>query len=831
MSEPSWAVIREILEEALEKPPSERIPFVERNCAGDPDLLQEVCRYLEYQESAEGGFELDNWIEKSLEIEEPPNDPERIGIYRILHRLGEGGMGVVYLAERDDGEFGQRVALKAVRPGVAQSSRIVEMFRRERQILAQLQHPNIAHLLDGGTYRGQIYYVMEYVEGQPVTTYCNEHNLFIRQRLELFCRICDPVSYAHRQLVIHRDLKPGNILIKPDGTPKLLDFGLAKIFREESAGEPANQATMPLLTPAYASPEQVRGEHLSTATDVYSLGVLLYELLTGTNPQSDDDASPYEVCRTILQQEPAKPSHTAGVQRQRELAGDLDEIVLMALRKEPGKRYASVEDLRRDIERWLAGFPVLASRGSTLYRVQKYVRRHRWGVATCFLGAILGISAATTIWWQGRQAEMRFNDVRELAHSVIFELHDAVRDIPQSTAARKLIVERGLQYLRKLESSGATRRDLKLEMAAAYQKIGEIQSDNSRASMADTTAALESFGQARRLLQELLGSYPNDSEVMQMLAGVYLQMADVYEQRGEEQHREDLARKGAELHLRIAALHRDRARFKAISLSTSAGNLSKRGNWKEAQRIWEQAINAYEQALTQEQQAPDLLQWLASAHTGLAQTYSELGQFESAKKHYEQALAIRSAALNAEPHNTRLAMLVSYVLIDLAWVEHGLGLHQDGESHAQRALEIQERLADADPSNSMARLEVGKTLVTIALTQKKEGRLVAATRSLERAKRMFASEFLRDPRNQSTLFYLAWSSAELGDVFVRQAKGHAGNGSLARRDWQLASNSYHESMQYLSVLKLEGKLDGMLDDRRIRASVSQRLIECKQNLK
>jgi serine/threonine protein kinase len=416
-----WEQVRTILEDALEQAPAGRPGFVARACAGDAELQQEVERYLACEDLAVRSLPVSQWAEQQPgELDEVP-DPERIGVYRIVRRLGEGGMGVVYLAERDDGEYRQQVALKVLKPGLPRT-RLLQLFRQERQILAELQHPSIAHLMDGGTAGGLVYYVMEYVDGVPVTTYCRERGLAVRQILALFGSICGAVSHAHRKLIIHRDLKPGNILVTADGVPKLLDFGLARVFDSAAPGGAASISGGPMLTPAYASPEQVRGEHLGVATDVYSLGVMLYELLSGHHPHLRGERSPIDVCRAICDDDPDPPSHVAEPARRRQLAGDLDNIVQRALRKEPERRYGSVEELRDDIERYGDGFPVHASRGTAYYRCRKWVLRHRWGLAAASLAVAAGLAAASTIWWQGRLARIRFNEVRSLAHSLIFEL-------------------------------------------------------------------------------------------------------------------------------------------------------------------------------------------------------------------------------------------------------------------------------------------------------------------------------------------------------------------------------------------------------------------------
>ena len=292
--------------------------------------------------------------------------PARIGPYRILRTLGEGGMGIAYLAERDDGEFLQKVAIKVLKD-TARYPGLVRRFHNERQVLAGLDHPYIARLIDGGTTSsGRPFYSMEYVEGEPVIQYARSHGIGLRERLLLFGRICDAVSAAHRHLVVHGDIKPANILITSEGSPKLLDFGLARIIQPAAPLDVT--LSMVLLTPGYASPEQIRGERLSTATDIYSLGVLLFELLTGESPYGKATTSPLELCRAICEDPPSKPSAAAKIVTPgfgpRQLRGDLDQIVLKALRKSPNERYATVDELHSDIQRYLDGFPVQAARGS-----------------------------------------------------------------------------------------------------------------------------------------------------------------------------------------------------------------------------------------------------------------------------------------------------------------------------------------------------------------------------------------------------------------------------------------------------------------------------------
>jgi serine/threonine-protein kinase len=404
----------------VEMKPEERAAFLDAECADDAALRAEIESLLAADEQA------DDFVEKlaqaalaaaqlnktgetgePAEAEADSNVGRRIGPYRTIRRIGVGGMGVVYLAARDDDQFKQLVAVKVIRRGMDHEA-IIRRFRHERQILAGLNHPNIARLLDGGaTEDGLPWFALEYVEGQPLTEYCDQRRLSINERLRLFLTVCAAVGYAHQNLVIHRDLKPNNILITADGEPKLLDFGIAKLLHTGSSDETLDLTWTGIkpMTPAYASPEQARGETITTASDVYSLGVILYELLTNRRPyQVTSRMSESEVVRVICEQEPRPPSRAEATPEtapwRDKLAGDLDNIALKALSKEPERRYASVAELAEDISRYLAGLPVSASRDTFAYRAAKFVRRNKALVTTATLSVLLLVGVTIlALWW------------------------------------------------------------------------------------------------------------------------------------------------------------------------------------------------------------------------------------------------------------------------------------------------------------------------------------------------------------------------------------------------------------------------------------------------
>jgi tetratricopeptide (TPR) repeat protein len=393
-----WRQLQDLFAAARTHAPAERERLLREEESRDPALVDQVRALLAADESGGVLDSLSPHIASVAQLVEA-EAPVRVGAYRIVSELGRGGMGAVYLADRVDGDFQQRVAIKMIGTSDADDP-LHQRFIAERRILAGLIHPHIARLLDGGvTDDGHPYLVMEYVDGLPITRYCDRHQLDINARLRLFVDVCGAVQHAHQNLVIHRDLKPSNILVSADGVVHLLDFGIAKLIESGTAAAPQTRIESRMMTPEYASPEQVRGETLGTASDIYSLGVLLYELLCGCAPYRFSTRSPLEVATLVCDQDPVRPAV-----RVKELEGDLDGIVMMAMRKEPGRRYASVDRLRQDVERHLAGLPVMAHRGGRRYRIGKFVRRHRVEVAAATaVGAALVIGLSVAVL-QGRRA-------------------------------------------------------------------------------------------------------------------------------------------------------------------------------------------------------------------------------------------------------------------------------------------------------------------------------------------------------------------------------------------------------------------------------------------
>jgi len=561
MTPERWQQVRQVFNQVLSLEAAERSSYLDKACASDPELRREVGSLLLAEDQAGSRFLNTPVVQVASEPPGAERLPSRVGrrvgAYTILEEIGHGGMGEVYRAVRADGEFNQEVAIKLVRGG-HDSSSVLDRFRNERQILAGLDHPNIARLFDGGTTEeGVPYLVMELVDGDTIDSYCDAHKLNVTHRLELFRRVCAAVEYAHQRLVIHRDLKPGNILVTKDGVPKLLDFGIAKIF-DPSIGTETTVARP--MTPEYASPEQIRGESITTATDVYSLGVVLYQLLTGRSPYRVQTRTPHELSQAITQAEPDRPSaavlrparspgegespqptpEQVSASREgspakllRRLSGDIDNIVLKALRKEPQRRYVSVEQFGEDICRHLTGMPVSARKDLWSYRAGKFVQRHKAGVAVVALILIMLLAGAVAIVREARiaetnrrRAEARFNDVRKLANSLIFEIHDSIADLPGATQARKLILQRSLEYLDSLAKESGSDPALMRELATAYGRIGALQGNPQDPNLGDIKGALASFQKSLQIRESLARLNPHMSKDRVELAVAYLDYSD-----------------------------------------------------------------------------------------------------------------------------------------------------------------------------------------------------------------------------------------------------------------------------------------------------------------
>ena len=496
----SFERLEELFHHAAELLPTERASFLDQLPPEDAELRAELEELLAADEETAAEAGLQRRVQEARELpeapffERPPCSPgDHIGPYRILRELGRGGLGTVFLADRDDREFSRRVALKVVRPGM-ESENVLERLRRERQILAELDHPNIARLFDGGaTAEGLPYFAMEVIEGERIDSWCRKQGTPFRQRIEMLRKVCEAVHYAHRKLVLHRDLKPSNILVGENGEPKLLDFGIAKVLGSEGEAPASILAESPtltetghlFLTPEFASPEQVRGENLSTASDVYSLGVILYQLVTGSRPYEFDRRRFSELERVICQVEPARASEMA--RRFPELAApgwqpaargdDLDNILAMALRKEPERRYLSAADLAEDLRRYLEDLPVSARADTAGYRLRKFTRRHRWGVAASAAMILLLLATVVLTTWQARIARQERARAEGVANFLleVFRVSDPYETLGNQITARE-ILDRGAARMKNDPGlSPDLRADLLETMGKVYRNLSVFE--------------------------------------------------------------------------------------------------------------------------------------------------------------------------------------------------------------------------------------------------------------------------------------------------------------------------------------------------------------------
>lgn len=484
--EEQWRRVETLFHEALDVEPAQRAAFLDRECKGDAALRKEVEELLASSEKATLllAQPIESVAQELLNFDELLG--KQIGQYELVRLLGEGGMGRVYLAERADRQYQGRAAVKVMRALLGSRSPMLARFRFERQILANLQHPNIARLLDGGiTPEGLPYLVMEYVDGIAIDEYCRKHNLSIDERLRLFCKVSKAVEYAHHHLVVHRDIKPVNILVDENGEPKLLDFGIAKLLEESPGSGPLihTRATEYLMTPEYASPEQVRGEPVSTATDVYGLGILLYELLSGHRAFHFETHSPLEIARVICEREPAPPSAAvrsdslAGRERKK-FEKDLDNIVLMAMRKDPAERYSSVASLSADLQAYLNGYPIQARQHNWAYRSSKFIRRHKWGFSAAVAAVFVLIAFSIGMGLLAKRANREQQKAQRESEFMASMFRAAS---PEEAKGREItardLLDRGAQRIDKeLASEPDVRIPLVVNIAQAYSDLGAYDS-------------------------------------------------------------------------------------------------------------------------------------------------------------------------------------------------------------------------------------------------------------------------------------------------------------------------------------------------------------------
>ncbi len=669
MTPERYREIESVFEQALDLPAEERTAFLEEACGADDSLRHEVEALLVADAAAAGFIERPPRTEGAAALEklaEMPDLGRRIGPYRLLRRIGFGGMGVVFLACRDDDAYEQRVAIKVVYPDLSRPD-LLRRFRVERQILATLEHPMIARILDGGsTEDGQQYLVLEHVEGLPIDVYCQENRLSISERLRLMRQVCSAVHYAHRHLVVHRDIKPANVLVTREGVPKLLDFGIAKLLDPESfPGEIETTGTgLRLLTPAFASPEQVRGEAITTATDTFALGILLYRLLTGRLPFGGEGEPRREVEREVCEDDPAKPSDViegtqeiarasrAGAgsstpspegvsqarqlrpeQLRRRLSGDLDRIVLKALRKEPERRYSSAEELAEDLRRHLEGLPVGARADTWSYRLGKFLRRHR---AASALAALLFVSLAgfaLTMALQASQIARQRDQVeaeRDKAQRVVELLKEIFEVASPGGVEGETITARALldQGMDRVTARLADQPELRAELLTT---LGILYYNLALFERAETMF--------RQAITSQRGAHGDDLTVAETLA----ELANTRMSLGDFVGAEAILQESLSIKRKLLESDHPGIAWALVALGSARRG---QGDHKDAERLYQEALEM--QRLFSDEADPALIPFLYS----VAIARQDRGDYDGAQAHYRQAYELHRRAFGEDHPDT-----------------------------------------------------------------------------------------------------------------------------------------------------------------------------------
>ena len=671
MTEPSahrWKQIEALFQALLTVPQPERAAALARACPDDPALREAVATLLRADEASDRFIEAAIGGEAAHVTSRGSRIGESVGAFRLVAELGRGGMGTVYRGERVDRQYRATVAVKFLRDGLADPE-IQRRFLAERQILADLVHPNVARLLDGGTAAdGTPYIVMELVDGQPLDAWCERKGLDVRARVRLFREVCVAVQHAHQQLVIHRDLKPTNILVTDDGVPKLLDFGIAKLL---SAGPGSDQTTrLHAMTSSYASPEQVRGERVTTASDVYSLGVVLYRLLAGQPPYDLDGLSPGEVERRVCTIEPVRPSERAEGTAARELRGDLDNILMKALRKEPERRYGSVAELSEDLRRYLHREPVSARPDVLSYRVGRFVRRHPVGVGATALAMLLLVALATTSVVQARRASAERDRAEErqlTAERVsdflvsLFEVADPNESNGDTITARQMLDQGAERILTALSDEPAIRASLAGVMGSVYRNLAALPQAEM---LIDTALAIRRTVNGERS--------PEYAEAL--VAKAWL----LYDQ-GDYEGAERLSRQAVDIRRMLFPPGHTKI---GESLDVLGGTLDELNRLEESETVYRESLEIKRASL-----GPDHAETAASM-TNLAGVLRSQSKHEEAIDLLRDALAIRRAVFGDLNLNTAHGLNHLSRTLSLA------GRNEEALPIAQEGLAIRRRIHD-----------------------------------------------------------------------------------------------------------------------------------------
>ena len=712
--------VEAIFHEALASPAEARAGVIENLCKGNQELAAEALSLLEAYEAQErqaAACRVEPGTGRETQAES-----RQIGPYLLDRLLGRGGMGAVYLAHRVDGQFEQQVAVKLIDLPLA-TEIFQKRFRQERQILAGLQHPYIARLMDGGvTAGGELYLVMEYVNGTPIHRYCEEHGLTVAQRLALFVRVCEAVQFAHQNFIVHRDLKPDNILVLEDGMPRLLDFGTAKLLSpsDASAGDEQTREGYHAYTPQYASPEQVLGNPITTASDTYSLGVLLYLLLTGTRPYELKELTTGEMLRVICEQAPIKPSEATGSGKR--LDADLEAILEKALRKEAKDRYLTAEQFAGDVRAFLAGQPVGARQGTLRYLACRFVHRHRLALASAALLLVTLLAGLVGVLWQAkvaneerRKAEARSADLRQLSNSLLSELDEAIKELPGSTGAQKLLVTRVLEHLDRMAKDTQGDRQTQLDLVDAYTRLGNIQGNLYYQNLGDRSGALVSLDKALALAAPLARAGSSDQQALRALALAQVSHSEVFFGPGNTQEAIAPMQQAVQTYDRLTALP-EVTPTELCEAASAYGVLGDGLVQAGASGLADNsaALKAYRKVIALNERALILDPHLIRAKRGLSIVQWKIGKVEMetdpalALKDFQAGLERIETLTAAEQESLHAVRLRNMLLLDEANALVELGEFSEANTRYSEVLQKFQSISKADPQDmrSLGDLEI-----------------------------------------------------------------------------------------------------------------------------
>ncbi len=705
-----WSEVKRLFGEALDLAPADRRDWLLVACP-NPAIRTEVLSLLEEYEASEDFLEQPATLANTAleELRPGPQAGQQIGPWRLAREIGRGGMGVVFEAIRDGEDFQTRFALKLIRGGFP-GDQLAQRFRYERIALSKLSHSGIAALVDGGTTdSGFPYLVMEYVEGVPIDCWCDEHDLDTRARVRLLLEVCRAVGHAHQRLVVHRDLKPSNIFVTADGRVKLLDFGIAKILGGDPAeGPEATRTGMYVLTPEYCSPEQVTGDTITTATDIYSLGVLLYFLLARKRPYELEGLPPLEAMRRVVESDPRPPSAVAPAALRPQLRGDLDQIVLRCLRKSPPERYPSADALAADLEAWLEGRPVSAAPPSRVYQIRKWIRRHRGetaAMAALVLSILAGVAATA---WQAREArlardraEQRALEIQQLSRSLVFEVHSALFNLPGSTEARALLLNRAMKFFDGAARTASQDPRLLLELAEGYRRLGNVLGSSFSDNLGREEEALRSFQKGLAVSAAARSATPPSYDSLRVHSGLLVEAALAASslKRPDEvgRYASQLASAIEEIDSSIPATPEARA-LAAVNRSQLAMILTSLERREEARKLYETALAGFSSLPPEEANKPGNLSQQAFAHKRLGALFLPT-DLAAAEEHYLRALEIDRRLLEREPGDNTLRYNITFALSDLGLIARNRNQMEKSLRYFSEAAAIRDSFLAADPRN------------------------------------------------------------------------------------------------------------------------------------